>query len=360
MDTRTHLQPISEEIHAVLEHLDTPLIGENSTGIVHIANAQTRSLLGYRETELVGRSIEEILSDTGPNTLPDVSETSRAVLVRHKNGMVIPADLHSIHLPESKITLHEIRTARQGTDTSNAAHKQRSRLAQISRLATVGQLTTSIAHEINQPMGAIALYAQTAQRLVDHPELDQEKLRKVLANIADQSLRAGSIIERIQSFSNTSSTTEIVNLNETLAQMQHLVSSDALAHGIELVFDLAPVNVWVRCNINEIQQVLVNLCHNAIEAMDDIDCKFGTTITVSTRRSDHFAFVAVDDLGGGIPKEATLSLFEPFQTTKPLGTGLGLSMCKSIVEDLGGSIEFENKPDGTGSVFKFSLPIEPV
>ena len=358
MDTRANPHPISEQVHAVLEHLDTPLLAENSSGFIHMANVQARSLLGYRETELVGRHIQDVLANDETTTRTDADETSRAGLVRHKNGRVIPTDLHSIYVPELELTLYEFRTSTKDANTSNTAHKQRSRLAQISRLATMGQLSTSIAHEINQPMGAITLYAQTAQRLLANEELDREKLSTVLAKIADQSLRAGSIIERIQTFSNTSNTNEVVNLNETLAEMQHLVSSDALAHGIELVFDLTPVQVWVTCNINEIQQVLVNLCHNAIEAMDDIGCENGTTITVSTRRSDQFAFVAVDDLGGGIPENTARSLFEPFQTTKPLGTGLGLSMCKSIVEELGGSIEFENKPNGKGSIFKFSLPIQ--
>lgn len=354
------MRALPAEVEVIFERLNTPIIAADSAGTIVFANAQLRLLLKYPADELAGENIAMILERevSYPDFFKDVGadETLRAAILLHKDNAAVPVDVHTLYLRPLALYVHEIKATRQ-KDLSGRDSQQRSRLAQISRLATMGQMASSIAHEVNQPMGAITLYAQTALRYLKRPILEQEKLASVLQKIAEQALRAGAIIENIQNFTRASDTTETINLNESLAEIQHLISNDALARGVEINYDLAPAQVWVRCDSREIQQVIVNLCQNAIDAMESIECRHGSTIQISTHRRDQWVTVRISDSGGGIASDALQSMFEPFHSTKHLGTGLGLSMCKSIVEDAGGAIEYENKADGTGCVFSFKLPL---
>lgn len=357
---RADTQALPTAAKAIVERLNTPLIAADSAGTIVFANAEIRDLLQYSVDALIGKNITMILEQEGyyPDSFrgEDGEETTRAVLLLHKDHHVIPANIHTVFLNEPALCIHEINVPSQDELISRDS-QQRIQLAQISRLATMGQMASSIAHEVNQPMGAITLYAQTAQRFLNQPDLDREKLASVLHKISEQALRAGAIIENIQNFTQTGDAAETINLNECLAEIQHLISNDALASGVEVNYDLTPVQVWVKCDAHEIQQVVVNLCQNAIEAMAAIECRYGSSIRISTERDGHWVFVRVSDSGGGIPEDAQASMFKPFFSTKNLGTGLGLNMCKSIIEDAGGTIKFENKPDGTGCTFSFTLPL---
>lgn len=354
------MQALPHTTKAIVERLNTPLIAADPNGNIMFANAEVRALLQYRVDALIGNNITMILEqDVGyPGSFQgkEGEETTRAVLLLRKDRSLIPANFHTIFLRQPDLYIHEIDVPFHDELISRDS-QQRSQLAQISRLATMGQMASSIAHEVNQPMGAITLYAQTAQRLLKQPELDQGKLANVLQKISEQALRAGTIIENIQNFTQTGDVAKHLNLNECLAEIQHLISNDALARGVEINYDLTPIEVWVKSDAHEIQQVVVNLCQNAIEAMEAIECRYGSTIRISTERDDAWVIVRISDSGGGIPEDALESMFEPFFSTKYLGTGLGLNMCKSIIQDAGGTIQFENKSDGTGCVFSFTLPL---
>lgn len=356
------VQALPHTAKAIVERLNTPLILADSSGNVVFANAEVSALLQYRVDALIGNNITMILEQEGgyPESFKgkEGEETTRAVLLLRKDRSLIPANIHTIFLREPALCIHEIDVPSQDDLISRESQK-RSQLAQISRLATMGQMASSIAHEVNQPMGAITLYAQTAQRFLEQPEFDREKLASVLQKISEQALRAGAIIENIQNFTQTGEVAEHINLNACLAEIQPLLSNDALASGVEISYDLTPDQVRVKCDAHEIQQVIVNLCQNAIEAMKAIECRYGSTIRISTERNDASVIVRISDSGGGIPEDALASMFEPFYSTKNLGTGLGLNMCKSIIEDAGGTIQFENKSDGTGCVFSFTLPFYP-
>jgi two-component system sensor kinase FixL len=273
-----------------------------------------------------------------------------------------------IYLAVSEITQHGrrrftgiIHDLSEQQAAREALAEQRERLAHVGRLSTMGEMTASIAHEINQPLTAISMYAQSSIKLIDRGNPDPEKLRAALEKLNVQSLRAGAIIERIQRFARPhQSQREMIRLSMLLTDLLKLAESDARLHELELKFDLAEDLPDVLCDPVQIQQVALNLIRNAIDAMSEIHCANGRDIVIQTRAvSPQLVEVSVSDQGPGVAEDAEKLLFTPFHTTKKDGMGMGLSICRTIIAEHGGVLNFRNNPD-CGASFYFTLPVETV
>ena len=330
-------------------------------------------MFGFSEQDLIGQSIDKLMPaphkyehenylrqylDTG---IAKIIGIGRELLAQNSQGEVFPIHLTTTEVQArgSKIFVGVIRNLSQDDDTEQLLLEQRAQLAHAGRLITMGELTASIAHEVNQPLAAIEMYAKTCQRLLGKESFDRELVHSTLQKLSDQTLRVGEVITGIQRFVKSSDgARSLVNVNAALAEIQHLIAGDALSRGIELVYDLTPNRTQVRCDARQIQQVALNLLRNAIEAMDEVDCCNGAQIILSTQLKDGFVSVAVDDTGAGVPSTQEQHMFVAFHSTKLQGIGLGLSICKSIIEDHGGEIGYSNKEAGQGCIFYFTLPID--
>jgi len=246
----------------------------------------------------------------------------------------------------------------------NEAHRALERMNNVSRLATMGEMAAGISHELNQPLAAIANYAQACARLLRKPAPDMPEISGALEQISGQALRAGEIIRRIRSLvRNEDVRRETQDINELIREVHTLLASDARVHDGRLELDLAPALPHVTVDGVQIQQVLMNLVHNAFEAQGGEAVRAeanGATfeVRIATRPTDAGDVeVSVSDLGPGLAGEVEQRIFEPFFTTKPAGTGLGLAISRSIIKAHDARLGYRaNQP--RGACFYFVLPAQ--
>ena len=230
-------------------------------------------------------------------------------------------------------------------------------LAHVARLSTMGEMLAEMAHELNQPLAAIASHSQACTRLVRGTEMNQsELLLSSLDQVNEQATRAAEIIRRLRRFVAKSKPAEtLLDLNQVVRDIAALVDVDARSDRVNLRFELAESMPPVSGNRIHIEQVLVNLIRNALEAMRDVP-PVRRELTIRTSVNGARIEVAIIDNGVGIPPEATDRIFDRFYTTKPNGMGMGLAISRSIVEDHGGQLWTAANPD-RGITFIASLPI---
>jgi two-component system sensor kinase FixL len=247
------------------------------------------------------------------------------------------------------------------------AHRALERMNNVSRLATMGEMAAGISHELNQPLAAIANYAQACTRLLRLPAPEMPEISRALEQISGQALRAGEIIRRIRSLvRNEDVRRESLDINELIREVHALLASDARVHDGRLELDLAASLPKVTVDGVQIQQVLMNLVHNAFEAQgtDATRQEFARTevngnaleVRIATRSTDTGDVeVSVSDFGPGLASDAEQKIFEPFFTTKPTGTGLGLAISRSIIKAHEARLGYRaNQP--RGACFFFVLP----
>jgi two-component system sensor kinase FixL len=240
------------------------------------------------------------------------------------------------------------------------AHKALERMNSVARLATMGEMAAGISHELNQPLAAIANYAQACVRMLRNPAPDMPEIGGALEQISGQALRAGEIIRRIRSLSrNEDVRRESHDINDLIRDVHALLASDARVHDGRLVLDLAESLAKVKVDRVQIQQVLINLVHNAFEAQGEPTYQpdgapFEVRIaTLATDAGD--IEVSVSDIGPGLADEMQAKIFEPFFTTKATGTGLGLAISRSIIKAHDARLGYRaNQP--RGACFYFVLP----
>ena len=293
----------------------------------------------------------------------DISRFSMRLRLRRADGTEITVATHNavthdatgkpalviVHAEDLTATLH----------AAEAERAHRDELARVGRLSTLGEMTAGIAHEINQPLTAIALYAQAVGRMLDAGNPNPARLREAAVKLAAQSLRAGAVIDRIQRlFRHRESVRESVAVNALVTDTMRLAETDARVNGMQIELDLAPELPNVRADLIELQQVLLNLVRNAIDAMQSVACRHGRVVIVRTRTTPEGSVrISVIDSGTGVAREFESLLFTPFATTKETGMGMGLSICRSIIEDHEGRLGFENNAEH-GATFYFDLPQE--
>jgi PAS domain S-box-containing protein len=238
-----------------------------------------------------------------------------------------------------------------------ALRRARIELAHAARFSALGELSASIAHELGQPLTAILSNANAGLNLLAGTEPPLRELREILADIAHDDERAGEIIRRMNVLLRKRELeTQIVDMNELVRETARLVASDAAARQVQITIELAPGLPAVHGDKVHLQQVVLNLLLNGMEALAAVPPQ-DRRLSVRTSASEGELQVAVIDTGHGIPVDLLPSVFEPFHTTKPDGMGLGLSIARSILEAHGGRIAAENGSEG-GAIIRFVLPVQ--
>lgn len=227
-------------------------------------------------------------------------------------------------------------------------------LIHVSRLTALGEMASSLAHELNQPLAAVSNYLKGSARLIRaEGEPPRDKLLEAIGKAGDQAMRAGEIIRRMRDFVARGETERRPEgLSDLLREAAALALLGAEAQGVDLVWRLDPTVERVLCDRVQVQQVVLNLIRNALEAMDQTPRK---RLEIRTEADGDLARVSVIDTGAGVSPEITGQLFQPFVTTKRTGMGVGLSISRTIVEAHGGRIWAEPAPGG-GTAFRFTLP----
>jgi len=235
------------------------------------------------------------------------------------------------------------------------ALRSRQDLAHVARVATVGELTASIAHQLNQPLSAIMTNAQAATRILEWTEPDLEEVRAILIDIVKDDRRASEVIGRVRELlRNGELQMQWIDLSAVIREVADLLSSETIIRDVALSLSFDRVPIYAKGDRVQLQQVVLNLIQNAMEAMS-VEHRSGRVIHVSCRAEDNGpVHVSVQDSGPGVRKGAEQTIFEPFYTTKSGGMGMGLSIVRSIVEAHGGSIRVRNHSSG-GAIFEFTL-----
>ena len=229
-------------------------------------------------------------------------------------------------------------------------------LAHVGRVSTMGELTASLAHELNQPLTAILSNAQAAQRILHAGGADLAEIREILSDIVEADKRAGDVIQRLRGFLKKGQLEfSTLDVGELVSQVARLVSSDAIIRNVVVRLDLAIGLPPIGGDRVQLQQVVLNLLMNGLDAMRECDAGERTLVLRTFMASPARVVVAVTDSGVGI-KEANLEqVFHAFYTTKPDGLGMGLAIARSIVEAHGGQLDARSNPEG-GTTFSFTLP----
>src|SRR5437762_7122422 len=240
------------------------------------------------------------------------------------------------------------------------AKQRRDELSHLSSVALVGELSASIAHELNQPLAGILTNAGAGEFVIDRGDVDLKEIRELLADISADARRASDVIRDIRGMIKKEQVTRRrINLNDVVTNAVQIIGSDALLHACELKTSLDAALPIVEVDPVQIQQVLINLILNAFDAMSDTPVSKRRVEIMTRENGDGAVRISVRDYGVGISDEMRSRIFEQFFTTKPEGLGMGLAIVRSIVEAHAGTVEAENA-EGEGARFHFTLPISAV
>jgi two-component system sensor kinase FixL len=311
------------------------LAGQHGVRFSEIASGIASVLSGARDRFLLEFSTQ---TSAGPRWWAVASTP----LARHGGGAVVTRE-----------DVTELRRA------EHDAQRSREELAHVNRLATIGELTASLAHELNQPLAAIMTNAQAGRRLLDSQPANVDQIRAILLDIVNDDQRASEVIRRLRELLRKSDLERtLVDIPTTIRDVAHLLSSEAAVRQIGVSLQLEPAQAVVEGDRVQLQQVMLNLLQNAMDA-----APAGRTsdarVSVHCRSLDAGeVVVSVEDTGPGIATGDEELVFEPFYTTKRNGMGLGLSIVRSIVDSHGGRVSARNRSDG-GAVFEFVLPVLP-
>jgi C4-dicarboxylate-specific signal transduction histidine kinase len=234
--------------------------------------------------------------------------------------------------------------------------RRREEVSRLSRIALLGEMTASIAHELNQPLSGIITNASAGKRFIDRGDADVDTLREILVDVEADGRRAHEVIDNIRDTIKMGAThREPVDLNFVVMKIAHMLQPDMAAHLCELETSLAKDLPMIDADPVQIHQVLINLVSNALDAMRDTPVAHRKVQVATKRDGDETIRVAVRDYGIGLSRETSERMFEQFFTTKAEGLGMGLAIVRAIVESHGGKVEAENV-EGGGASFSFMLP----
>jgi signal transduction histidine kinase len=249
--------------------------------------------------------------------------------------------------------LHERHLRR---DAEAESRNRMSELAHVNRQATAGELSSSIAHELNQPLGSILANAETAEMILKSAQPDLEEIGEILADIKRDDQRAGEVIRRLRGYlTRTPFETKEIDLNQIMGETFKFLSVQASAHNIALYLQTAPGELRIKGDPVQLQQVILNLVVNSMDAMAAIP--YGRTVIGRTELNGGSTVeISISDSGPGIPPDKLNQVFDPFFTTKDQGMGIGLSIARTIILAHKGRIWAENQSGG-GAAFHFTLPL---
>ena len=366
---------VNPELQSLLDACVDAVVIIDHRGAIESFNRAANRMFGYQDSEVLGRNVSVLMPepDQGRHSqyierylhtgVPHIIGIGRDVIALRHDGSQFPASLAigqiEGHEPPRFVGfLHDLSGRRlqeeQRRAAQEAVREARDRLTHVARLSTMGEMTNGLAHEINQPLTAITLYAQAAERLATQATPDYGEVLNALRQISAQALRAGEIIKRLRALvRNRQTQEELLDLNAVVSELAVLVESDARVNNVRLVIELGPNLPPVVGDAIQLQQVMLNLVRNAIDAVQAVGSE--RLVVLRTARIETGVEMSVSDLGPGLHPAIRERLFEAFATTKPEGTGLGLAISRSIIENHGGQLGWRaNQP--CGSCFHFYLP----
>ena len=341
--------------------------------IVIDVNRQACESMGYSRDELIGMHPRDFDAGLDAQFIARLAKRVAAgetvtfeTLHRRKDGSVFPVEIRVREFRQGRRRLHisivrDISERKLAEETvrakESALQAARTELASVSRLTMLGELTTSIVHEVSQPLGAMISSAAAGVRWLAAEPPDLAEARSVLANIVADGKRAREVIARIRALAKRQAPRmELLDVNRKILEVIALVEHELRSHGIALQTQLDTALPRVAGDRVQLQQVLLNLILNAIEAMSGVDDRPRALTIVSQRDGANAVAVEVRDSGTGLAPEGAERVFEAFYTTKAEGIGIGLSISRSIVEAHGGRLAARrNEPHG--AVFRFTLPV---
>jgi PAS domain S-box-containing protein len=361
----------SESLYRLLAENSSDLISRHKpTGEWLYASPAARALLGFEPAELIGRDPFEMIHPDDRERVQDAlvalvlsrAPQTKTFRIRRKDGTHIWSETVGrvvVH-PTTEDLIEVVSTSRDVTERIEANDKLRSReaeLAHAARLSTMGQMATEIVHEMNQPLYAIANFADACLTLVQQPAGQQSpNLVRWLELIGQQARRAGNVLRRIAQFVRKGDLQpEPLQLNDLLREVLGILDFELRRQHVEARLELADALPVVTADRVLIQQVFLNLLRNAVEAM--AGKKQGPRqVTLRTNLAPEGVAVSITDTGPGLGEDQLERAFEPYFTTKNHGTGLGLTICRSAIEAHGGKI-WANSGSPDGATFEFLLPI---
>ena len=363
------LRENEERFRALVEHGFDGINVVDARGAILYASPATERMLGYSAQELIGHSgLSFIHADDLEMTtalLARILESPHEIhthvfRLRHKSGAWRWVEATARNLLDHAATRGIVVNWRDITERKLAEEKlamQQAELLHASRLSTMGQMVATMSHEISQPLAALGNYSAACSALLDaKPPSDPEMFRGYVHEIARQTERAGAIVKRLRAFgSKTTPAQDLCDLNWLLRDAMELVASELRRLSVTVQWDLPESSLRVPVDRIQFQQVLVNLLTNACDAMLAVE-PAARILSIRCRADAGFAVVEVQDRGIGLSQNVMQHLYQPFFSTKPDGMGLGLSICQTILEDHGGTIEAINDPQG-GAIFRLRLPM---
>ena len=377
----------SNELQALLDAAVDAVVIIDHRGVVTAFNRSAERLFGYEARELVGQNVSTLMPspfreehdlylDRYARTgIPHIIGVGREVEGLRKDGSRFPAFLsvgqvaHSVP-PRFVGFVRDVTTERQALATIQAerdyantrrreeqeARRLQERMTHVSRMATMGEMAAGIAHELNQPLSAIATYARACERFLQAAEPDLPETLSALREISLEAMRAGEIIRRLRQLVGAKPSDRVsTSINALVDDVEVLMQADARVHKTQVEFDLAPGLPPVMADRTQLQQLVLSLVRNSIESLSDA-APTGRCVTIRTSRvPDGRIELGVCDNGPGVAPDMVDRLFIPFTTTKASGTGLGLAISQTIAQAHGGSMGYRpNSP--AGACFYLRLP----
>jgi len=356
-------------LRALLDAAVDAIITIDFHGTIESVNPATERMFGYAAIELLGSNVNMLMTDehrqhhdgylqrylmTGERRIIGIG---REVEARRKDGSVFPVDLAVTEFEAGgeRMFTGLIRDISDRRAAERAAQARLDTLAHAGRMADLGFTTSTIAHEVNQPLAAIVSFAHACQRMLDAGNANPEVLRSTLRQIATQGERASAIIGRIRDMARKrEAVVEPVNLNDAVRSVLSLLGKQLSFHQIELDARLDDDLPNVDADPVQVEQVVMNLVVNAIDAMREV-AENSRRLRIQTASEDGRVRLIVGDSGPGLDESQLEKVFEHFYTTKSQGMGVGLSICRALAETQGGRLWAESPP-GAGAAFHFVLP----
>ncbi|HVY79588.1 MAG TPA: PAS domain S-box protein [Steroidobacteraceae bacterium] len=375
-------------LQAVMEAALEAIVLIDRHGIITGFNRSAERLFGYPAAEVLGRNVSVLMAEPYRSShddyiaryettrIPHIIGVGREVEARRKDGSLFPAFLSVGEIagegPHRYVgMIRDMTIERQARAALEAARDQaearraeaqaarqlQDRLTHVSRMATLGEMAAGLAHELNQPLSAIATYARACDRFLSSAEPDLEETRSSVREIANEALRAGDIIRRLRQIMGGRAGDQVPSdVSALVDDLVVLAEADARVHKTQVEFELTRGLPPVSANHAQLQQLILGLVRNAVEALSASGAA-DRRVTVRTgRHLDSQVEISVSDNGPGVAPEISNRLFAPFVTTKPFGTGLGLSIGQTIARAHGGTIGYR-PVEPTGACFYVRLPI---
>jgi two-component system sensor kinase FixL len=366
--TQNDLKNREAHLEAILATVPDAMVIIDEHGSIQSFSATAEQLFGCKSDDVHGRNVSILMPPpyredhdayleryltTGERRIIGVG---RVVIGERTDGSTFPMELSvgEIVSGGSRQFVGFIRDLTQREERERLLHEVQSELLHVSRLSTMGEMASALAHELNQPLAAMVNYLKGSRRLLESiSDSRGATIKGALDKAAEQALRAGQVIQRLRDFVARGETERRVeSIKKLIEEASTLALVAAKEQSVQVKLDFDPTVDLVLVDKIQIQQVLVNLLRNAIEAMQNSTRR--ELIVSTTPAADRMTAVSVADSGTGIDPEIASKLFQPFVSTKRQGMGIGLSICRTIVESHGGQMMAEANPGG-GTIFKFTL-----